>query len=142
MGKIITCAVKALGEEDPLADEALVGSCKLEFGDREGVAQVQDAIHVWVGEVPEKLPFREGLSTLGSVSFENFLFRPFLLCLALDRKQVIPMAEAFCSLLKQLVEVNTTGRSENYDNHSETVRRCTSVLHWHMPGGNDKDASG
>lgn len=43
-------AVESLREEHVLAAQAVEGGRKLELGEREGVAQVQDTVHVGCGQ--------------------------------------------------------------------------------------------
>lgn len=75
--------VKAVREEDALAEHALVARCELNLGDGEGVAEVQGAIHVRVGEVSE--PFGEVFLDVGGGD---------VLCLF--RGWGVNLEEAFC----------------------------------------------
>jgi hypothetical protein len=47
------CYVKPMGKEDTFAQQTLIPCGELDFGDSEGMSQVQGPVHVRVGEVSE-----------------------------------------------------------------------------------------
>jgi hypothetical protein len=56
--------MEAMGEQHPFAQHSLVPSRELDFGDCEGVSQMQAAIHVGEGKVSK--PFwKLGLDFIG-----------------------------------------------------------------------------
>jgi len=57
-------AVEALGEQHALPAQPVVGGRELELAQGERVAQVQQAVHVGVGEVAEELSEVDGLACL------------------------------------------------------------------------------
>lgn len=105
--------MKALWEKDTFTDEALIGCCELQFRYRKRMAQVQNSIHVRVRKVAKKFSFWQWFSSLRSVRLEDLRFSPFNLSLGLNCKQVITMAEAFCSLLQVGLIYQTPGSTLN-----------------------------
>jgi len=97
-------AVEGEGEEDVGAAEAVVGGGELEFGEGEGVAEVEVAVHVREGEVAEEfLAGRRGLlARFGSEDI--FLFPPFL-DLRFDLAETITPREALVAALARHVRV-------------------------------------
>ncbi|RDX89166.1 hypothetical protein CR513_29137, partial [Mucuna pruriens] len=71
-------AVESEGEEDIGAAEAVEGGGELELGEREGVAEVEVAVHVREGEVAEEFLARRGGFIARFGSEDVFLFPPFL----------------------------------------------------------------
>ena len=69
--------MKCLGEQHVFPTQSVVSGGKFEFGERKGVAQVQHAVHVRVGEIPE--PFTSGRweAVHGGVGLEDLGGGPF-----------------------------------------------------------------
>ena len=95
-------AVEGKGEEDVGAAEAVKGGGELEFGEGEGVAEVEVAVHVREGEVAEEfLAGRRGLlARFGSEDI--FLFPPFLY-IRFDLAQPVTTREALVATLARHV---------------------------------------
>jgi len=90
-------AVEALGKQDALSAEALVGRRKFYLGQAERVPQVEDTVHVRIGESTEVLfaCFTFGRYIVrslrkGGVHFEHLTLLPSLLRRFLDGAQTIP----------------------------------------------------
>lgn len=86
--------MEALREEHIVAAQAVVRGRKLELGQREGVAQVQHAVHVWVGEGAEELGV---LSLGGGVRLKGLGCRPLGLHVRASRHMVSAQLGAVAS---------------------------------------------
>mmetsp|Transcript_23383 Transcript_23383/g.73198 ORF Transcript_23383/g.73198 Transcript_23383/m.73198 type:complete len:259 (-) Transcript_23383:34-810(-) len=82
-------AVEGEGEERVLAAEAVVRARELQLGQAEGMAEVQEAVHVGIREVAIELVVRVGLHAGGSVHLEHLGVIPLLLSGGLDLEEEI-----------------------------------------------------
>lgn len=71
------CAMESMGKQDSLAQHSMKSCGELDFGDGEGMAKMERAIHIRVREIPKPLwkllpdlCGREAFSFLGSGSID------------------------------------------------------------------------
>jgi hypothetical protein len=87
-------AVEALREEHALAAEAVVGGGELQLGQGEGVAQVEQAVHVGVGEGAEELVVGPAAALLRGLHLENLGGLPLGLGVVLQAEEEVAPHEA------------------------------------------------